>query len=128
MQRLASVASARLVRVPTPRYAPPVEGNLAHNNASNRPQEKPREAAEDHASERPRKMLSEKQVLALIPIARSTLWRMERKGQFPKGSYILPGRKFWYADEIAAFQIALDGQGRGRRTPAKSLKPAKQRR
>ena len=72
----------------------------------------------DHAS--PRKMLSEKQVLGLIPIARSTLWRMERKGQFPKGIYILSGRKFWYADEIAAFQIALDGQSRGRRTRRKA--------
>jgi prophage regulatory protein len=75
---------------------------------------------EDHAPTEPRRMLNEKQVLALIPIARSTLWRMERKGQFPKGTYILPGRKLWYADEVAAFQIALDGQSRGRRTRRKA--------
>jgi prophage regulatory protein len=76
---------------------------------------------DDHASGgSPRKMLSEKQVLALFPIARSTLWRMERRGEFPKGTYVLANRKFWFEDEIAAFQIALEGQARGRRTRRKA--------
>src|SRR6266699_3721444 len=99
----------------TPRYAPPVEGNLAHNNASNRPEEKPREAAEDHASERPRRMLTEREVLAIVPISRSTLWRREREGTFPRGSYISANRKIWFADDIAAWQHAIEGQGRGRK-------------
>jgi prophage regulatory protein len=73
---------------------------------------------EDHASGRPRRMLNEKQILALIPIARSTLWRMEKQGKFPKGSYILANRKLWYADEVEAWQNALDGQGHGRRNRA----------
>jgi prophage regulatory protein len=89
------------------------------------------ESMEDRAApdERPRTMLTEKQVLAIIPIARSTLWRMEAAGRFPKGVYPLGEvrRKFWYADEIAAWQIAMDGQvGRRRRPRAKKPKPAKQ--
>jgi predicted DNA-binding transcriptional regulator AlpA len=86
---------------------------------------------EDHApaEPRPRTMLTEKRVLAIVPIARSTLWRMEKSGKFPKGSYILPRRKFWYSDEVAAWQVAMDGQpprGGGRRRRAKTPKPAKQ--
>jgi prophage regulatory protein len=63
----------------------------------------------------PRKMLNEKQVLQLVPIARSTLWRMEKQGKFPRGSYILPGRKVWFADEITAWQTEIEGQPGGRR-------------
>jgi prophage regulatory protein len=83
---------------------------------------------EDRAPEqRPRSMLSEKQVLAIVPIARSTLWRLERTGRFPKGSYI-PGtrRKFWCQDEVRAWQDAMDGQPPPRRRRAKKPKPAKQ--
>jgi prophage regulatory protein len=74
-------------------------------------------------------MLSEKQVLAIIPIARSTLWRLEATGRFPKGVYF-PGtnRKAYFEDEVAAWQIAMDGQQIGRRRPprTKTPKPAKQ--
>ena len=71
----------------------------------------------------PRKMLNEKQVLQIIPVSATTLWRMEKKGQFPKGSYISANRKIWYEDEIIKWQSAVNGRGRGRRhhpTPPKS--------
>jgi predicted DNA-binding transcriptional regulator AlpA len=76
----------------------------------------------------PRTMLTEKQVLAILPFARSTLWRMEKDGRFPKGSYPLKTRrKFWFADEVAAWQVAVDGQVPQRRRPrGKTRKPAKQ--
>ena len=74
-------------------------------------------------------MLSEKAVLALIPIARSTLWRLEATDRFPKGSYI-PGtnRKLYLEAEVRHWQDAMDGQqiGRRRRKSAKTLKTAKQ--
>jgi predicted DNA-binding transcriptional regulator AlpA len=62
----------------------------------------------------PRRMLSEKQVLQIVPVSPVTLWRMEKKGQFPKGSYISANRKIWYEDEIIAWQNEINGRGRGR--------------
>jgi prophage regulatory protein len=68
----------------------------------------------------PRRMLSEKQVLSIIPVGRSTLWRMEKAGRFPKSTYISPNRRVWYEDQIVAWQAAVDefnpnrGRGKGR--------------
>ena len=69
---------------------------------------------------RPRRMLSEKQVLEIVPISRTTLFRMEKAGQFPKSTYISPNRRVWFADQIIAWQNAVDefnpnrGRGKGR--------------
>jgi prophage regulatory protein len=69
----------------------------------------------------PRRMLSEKQVLAIIPVGRSTLWRMEKAGRFPKSTYISANRRVWFEDEIVEWQKAVDafdpnrGRGKGRR-------------
>ncbi|WP_414643903.1 helix-turn-helix transcriptional regulator [Bradyrhizobium sp.] len=77
---------------------------------------------------RARNMLTEKQVLGIVPFARSTLWLMEKDGRFPKGRYSLnTRRKLWYEDEVVAWQVAMDGQGpHRRRRRAKKTKPAKQ--
>ena len=79
--------------------------------------------ADDGAPERsePRRMLNEKQVLAIVPISRTTLYRMEKADRFPRSTYISPNRRIWYADEITAWQRAVDefnpnrGRGKGRR-------------
>jgi prophage regulatory protein len=72
---------------------------------------------EDRVSDNsgPRRMLNEKQVLQIVPVSPVTLWRMEKKGLFPKGSYISPNRKIWYEDEIIKWQTDVNGRGRGRR-------------
>ncbi|MBR0733490.1 AlpA family phage regulatory protein [Bradyrhizobium japonicum] len=68
-----------------------------------------------------RRMLNETQVLAIIPISRTTLYRMEKVGRFPKSTYISPNRRVWYEDEIVAWQNAVDefdphrARGKGRR-------------
>lgn len=62
-------------------------------------------------------MLNEEQVLANIPFARSTLWRMKKAAEFPKSTYISPNRRVWFKDEIVAWQSAVDGQGHGRKKP-----------
>ena len=70
-----------------------------------------------------RKMLSQEQVLAIVPISPLTLWRMEKKGTFPKGTFISANKKIWYLDEIVRRQGEVNGRGRGRRqhpTPSKS--------
>ena len=69
----------------------------------------------------PRRMLSEKQVLEIIPVGRTTLYRMEKAGRFPRSTYISPNRRVWFEDEIVAWQNAVDefnpnrGRGKGRR-------------
>ena len=68
-----------------------------------------------------RRMLSEKQVLEIVPVGRTTLYRMEKAGRFPKSTYISPNRRVWFEDEIIAWQNAVDefdpsrGRGKGRR-------------
>jgi predicted DNA-binding transcriptional regulator AlpA len=67
-------------------------------------------------------MLSEKQVLEIVPVGRTTLYRMEKAGRFPKSTYISPNRRVWFEDEIIAWQNAVDefdpkrrrGKGRAR--------------
>jgi prophage regulatory protein len=82
----------------------------------------PRDAApplqpdgDEHAPAEPRvrQMLNERQLLGKVPFSRTTLWRMEKKGEFPKGRYISANRKIWFEDEVVAWQNALD---QGRRT------------
>ena len=65
-----------------------------------------------------RHMLSEKQVLEIIPVGRTTLYRMEKAGRFPRSTYISPNRRVWFEDEIIAWQNAVDefdpNRGRGK--------------
>ena len=78
---------------------------------------------EDSAPDRsrPRRMLNEAQVLEIVPVSRTTLYRMIKAGRFPKPIYISPNRRVWFEDEIIAWQYAVDefnpnrGRGNGRR-------------
>ena len=69
----------------------------------------------------PRRMLNEKQVLEIVPVGRTTLYRMQRVGRFPKSTYISPNRRVWFEDEIIAWQNAVNEfdpnrrRGKGRR-------------
>jgi predicted DNA-binding transcriptional regulator AlpA len=63
----------------------------------------------------PRRMLNEKQVLQIVPVSPVTLWRMEKKGLFPRGTYISANRKVWFEDEIVQWQNGVNGRSRGRR-------------
>jgi len=53
-------------------------------------------------------------------VSRTTLYRMEKTGRFPRPIYISPNRRVWFADEIIAWQNAVDeldpnrGRGKGR--------------
>jgi predicted DNA-binding transcriptional regulator AlpA len=66
-------------------------------------------------------MLNEEQVLQIVPVSRTTLFRMEKAGRFPRSTYISPNRRVWFADEVVAWQSAVDefnpnrGRGKGRR-------------
>ena len=92
--------------------------------ATNRQQAEMEDGAPDKSG--PRRMLNEKQVLEIVPVGRTTLYRMEKTGRFPRSTYISPNRRVWFADEIIAWQNAVDefnpnrGRGKGRRTRASS--------
>jgi prophage regulatory protein len=58
-------------------------------------------------SNEPRRMLTEAQVLDIVPVGRTTLYHMMKTGRFPKGTFISPNRRIWFADEIACWQTAL---------------------
>jgi predicted DNA-binding transcriptional regulator AlpA len=45
-------------------------------------------------------------VLTMLKISRTTLFRMERDKQFPPG-HIVRGRKVWFAPQIVAWQDTL---------------------
>jgi predicted DNA-binding transcriptional regulator AlpA len=68
---------------------------------------------------RPRRMLNLEQVLKIVPVSDVTLWRMEKRGLFPKGEFISPNRKAWFEDVVVAWQNSIVGRSRGRR-PRKS--------
>ena len=55
----------------------------------------------------PRRMLTLAQVLEIVPVKRTTLFKMERDGRFPRSHYVSANRRFWFADEIAAWQETL---------------------
>ncbi|SHH42914.1 prophage regulatory protein [Bradyrhizobium erythrophlei] len=50
-------------------------------------------------------MLSIKQVLALIPFSRATLYREMEAGRFPAAHEIAPRRIAWFKDDVAAWQL-----------------------
>jgi predicted DNA-binding transcriptional regulator AlpA len=86
--------------------------------AEKRAEAEPETGAPDKS--RPRRMLNEAQVLAIVPVSSVTLWRMEKAGRFPRSTYISPNRKIWYEDEIIAWQNEIIGRGRGSRHHPKS--------
>jgi predicted DNA-binding transcriptional regulator AlpA len=91
------------------------------------------ESGRDTARE-PRKMLSEDQVLDLLPFGRTTLYGLIKSGGFPRATYASANRRFWFAHQIADWQDTLSqgnphfnptrGRGRGRRPRTPVVKEA----
>jgi prophage regulatory protein len=50
-----------------------------------------------------KRALSHKAVLERVPLSRTTLWRMERAGQFPKRIQLSPNRVAWLEADIDAW-------------------------
>ena len=86
-----------------------------------RQQNKDADDGDDPVAERPRRMLSEEQVLALVPLSRTSIWRLQRAGKFPPCTYISPNKRIWFEDTIIKWQNSVDqynphrGRGPGRR-------------
>ena len=50
-----------------------------------------------------RRILSQKAVLERVPLSRTTLWRLERNGNFPKRIQISPNRIGWLEMDVEAW-------------------------
>jgi predicted DNA-binding transcriptional regulator AlpA len=63
-------------------------------------------------------MITEKMLLSLVPISRASMYRLMRDGKFPIGTFIRPGLRLWFADEICSWQASVNEfnphYGRGR--------------
>lgn len=57
-----------------------------------------------------RVLLTLAQVQQRVPLSRTTIFRMENAGDFPKSVYISPNRRVWYEDEITEWQTDLSQQ------------------
>jgi prophage regulatory protein len=93
--------------------APPLAPNITGPSLTDVPE------TGDVIEIRARRMLNEKQVLAIVPLGRSTLLRMEREGKFPKSTYISANRRAWFEDQVAGWQNTVDefnpNRGRGKK-------------
>ena len=49
------------------------------------------------------KLLTLKQVMAIVPYSQTHLWRLERAGSFPRRIKLGPNRVGWFAEEIEAW-------------------------
>jgi prophage regulatory protein len=50
-----------------------------------------------------KRVLSQQAVLEKVPVSRTTLWRMERTGDFPKRMKISPNRIGWLETDVDAW-------------------------
>lgn len=53
-------------------------------------------------------MLSEAELVALVPVSRATIRRWVENGRFPKPAILGPRRIAWFLDDVVAWQNAVD--------------------
>lgn len=61
----------------------------------------------------PKRLLRINQVLALVPVGRSSWWEGCRTGRYPKPIKLGPRTTVWKAEDIAAFIESLGAQEPG---------------
>jgi len=52
-------------------------------------------------------MLTSEQILDIVPITRTMLFRLEKDGLFPIGQLLTPRRKLWFKDDVIEWQRDL---------------------
>ena len=51
-----------------------------------------------------RRMLNIDELLKNLNLSRTTIFRMEKAGDFPRSHQLSPNKRFWYADEITKWK------------------------
>ncbi|WP_291441154.1 AlpA family phage regulatory protein [Desulfovibrio sp.] len=67
----------------------------------------------DTSSISSKRLLRINQVLALVPVGRSSWWEGCRTGRYPKPVKLGPRTTVWRAEDIVAFLESLGTQGAG---------------
>lgn len=60
------------------------------------------------------RLLSWREVRVLSGISRTTAWRLQNAGEFPRPVMISPGRVGWRESDVAAWRASLIPRGRSR--------------
>ena len=55
-----------------------------------------------------RRMLTEHQLLDILPFGRTTLFALIKEGHFPRGIFISKNRRCWFESDVSAWQRALE--------------------
>jgi predicted DNA-binding transcriptional regulator AlpA len=66
-------------------------------------------------------MLNLEQVLEIVPVSRSNLFKMMKEGNFPPGVFISPNRRVWYEDVVVGWQVDLEQRPTRRRRRSKRV-------
>jgi predicted DNA-binding transcriptional regulator AlpA len=54
-----------------------------------------------------RPMLTLKEVLEIVPLSRTTIYRKEKAGTFPESHFLSENRRVYYLDDVQNWQAAL---------------------
>ena len=123
-----------------PRLPAAPKGRAEHHaelimGLANQPPVMERRAEQATESGEPRRMLTEAQLLDVLPFGRTTLFALIKSGAFPRAVYVSPNRRAWFADEIARWQNAIEtnnphfdphrGRGKGRHPRVTKYTPDK---
>ena len=65
----------------------------------------------------PRRMLTIEKVLDIVPVSRTTLYRMVEAKKFPPSMRITAQVRVWYGDEIVEWQKTLPARRTRKRAP-----------
>jgi len=55
-----------------------------------------------------RRMITEHQLLDILPFGRTTLFALIKEGHFPRGIFISRNRRVWFESDVAKWQAALE--------------------
>lgn len=66
------------------------------------------------------RLLGWERVQDLVGISRSTAWRLQRAGDFPKPVQLSPGRVGWWESELTAWKASRGAEPRALRKPARA--------
>jgi prophage regulatory protein len=64
---------------------------------------------QEQATTAGKRILSQRAVLARVPVSRTTLWRLERDGHFPKRIQISANRVGWLESDVEAWMEERHG-------------------
>ena len=69
------------------------------------------------------RLLPWREVKALAGLSRTTAWRLQNAGDFPRPVAISPGRVAWRESEVAAWKASLTPRGAAAARPWAAMRP-----